>query len=490
MTTKTEQQADVASERVGGRRIPGSRRGEDDLTPTERAARGRAARGSVPRSAHAAWEPSQHRRDPVELLAEQGRDRVPELLPIRYGRMVSSPFAFFRGSAAVMAADLPGTASTGLRVQLCGDAHVSNFGGYASPERRMVFDINDFDETLPGPWEWDVKRLAASLAIAGRERGMNHAERRRVVGSAVRAYREAVHAFSRMSTLQVWYAHLTAEDAVRRWGQEAGKAVVRDALSRARQATSKDSSLAVRKLTATVDGRRRIASDPPLLVPVDELAPADQVAALVPAVQASFQAYRRSLPEDRRRLLDRFAWVDMARKVVGVGSVGTRAWIVLFQGQDESDPLMLQIKEAKESVLAPFAGASRYPNMGQRVVEGQRLMQASSDIFLGWSRGPVVDGAQRDFYVRQLWDWKLSTDIGRQTPGRLSIIGQICGWTLARAHARSGDSIAIGSYLGRRPVFDDALAAFAEAYADQNERDHARLVQAIRDGALPAVTGV
>jgi uncharacterized protein (DUF2252 family) len=470
--------------------VPRPRADMRPQTPAERAARGKAARAAVPRSSHTVWDPPAARSDPVDVLIENAEGRLSELVPVRYGRMLASPFAFFRGGAAVMAADLAPTPSSGVKVQLCGDAHLSNFGGYASAERDMVFDLNDFDETLPGPWEWDVKRLVASLAVAGREMGYTTAQRRQNLTATAAAYRTAMRRFAEMGNLQVWYSRLTAAGIVDRWGDQAGRTVVRNFERNVQKAMTKDSVRAAAKLTKIVDGEHRIVSSPPLVVPLGELLSADERASFEDGVKRSISDYRRSLAGDRRHLLERFRYVDMARKVVGVGSVGTRAWIILLAGRDGADPLVLQLKEARPSVLAPFAGKSRFTNQGQRVVEGQRLMQASSDIFLGWSRGPAVDGTTRDFYVRQLWDWKISADVGQGTPATQGIYGQMCGWTLARAHARSGDRIAIAAYLGSGAAFDNAVAEFAEAYADQNERDYQQLVDAVKAGHVEAELGV
>jgi uncharacterized protein (DUF2252 family) len=461
-----------------------------ELTREERRASGRAARRAVSRSSLARSSDPDDRPDPVAILTEQARGRLPELVPIRNGRMLASPFAFFRGSAAVMAADLAATPSTGLRAQLCGDAHVSNFGGFASPERKIVFDLNDFDETLPGPWEWDVKRLAASLAIAGRGRGLDPGQRRGLVVEAMEAYREAMREFGEMGNLQVWYARLTSADILDRWGERSGKNSVRAFRQRVEKAGRKNSASATSKLARLVDGQYQMISAPPLVVPLADLVDGEERATLERAARGALRAYGRSLSGDRRALLEQFHYVDMARKVVGVGSVGTRAWVVLFLGADGEDPLVLQLKEARESVLAPYAGSSRFANQGQRVVEGQRLMQASSDIFLGWSRGPAVDGTDRDFYVRQLWDGKLSTDVERAPLSTLVSLGQMCGWTLARAHARSGDRVAIAAYLGAGPSADQALGEFAETYADRNDRDFELFEAAAKDGRIVAERGI
>ncbi|MFI2754236.1 DUF2252 domain-containing protein [Cellulomonas sp. P22] len=460
------------------------------LSRAERVERGRAARAQASRSSHAGWQAAADRPDPVELLVERTHDRLPELVPIHFGRMLASPFAFYRGAAALMAADLADTPISGLRVQLCGDAHLSNFGGYASAERDMVFDLNDFDETLPGPWEWDLKRLVVSFELAGRERGFTDDERRAVVMGTSRAYRQAVRGFAQRSNLEVWYTRMTLAAILSRWGQDAGRKVVRSLERRVDKAMRKDSILASSRLTRLDHGEARLRSDPPLLVPIGELLGDADRDTFEQVIGTAFRRYRRTLPTDRRDLLEQFHYVDMARKVVGVGSVGTRAWVLLLLGVDGTDPLVLQIKEANESVLAEAAGASAYVNHGARVVAGQRLMQASSDIFLGWTTSQGIDGADRDFYVRQLWDWKLSTDIERQSPATLGILGQLCGWTLARAHARSGDRVALGAYVGPSDVLDRAMADFAVAYADQTERDHALLAQAERDGRVAVQRGV
>lgn len=451
---------------------------------SERAASGKAARSGAPRSAHAGWDPAPEREDPVAILERQAGTRVPELVPIRYGRMAASPFAFFRGAAAVMAADLATTPDSGLRVQACGDAHLSNFGAFAAPDRRLVFDLNDFDESLPGPWEWDVKRLAASFAIAGRENGFRRKERAPAVLEVGRSYRAAMRDFAGRRNIEVWYARLDVEAVM---GEiEAEPKLTKQVRKGVAKAQAKDSLRALEKLTRTVDGELRIRSEPPLIVPVEELATADESHDLEAALLDVLDSYRSTLVGDRRHLLDGYRFRHLARKVVGVGSVGTRAWILLHTGVDDSDPLFLQAKEAEASVLEPYVGASTFGNHGQRVVEGQRLMQAASDIFLGWCPAIGFDGRRRDFYVRQLWDWKRSVEVERLSPHALELYARICGWTLARAHARSGDRIAIAAYLGSGDTFDAALAEFAERYADQSERDHAALVEAIAVGRVEA----
>jgi uncharacterized protein (DUF2252 family) len=460
------------------------------LTKEEHAARGRAARANVPRGAHAAWSPSADRRDPVDILEQQAEDRVPELVPIRYGRMLVSPFTFYRGAAAIMAADLINTPCSGLSAQLCGDAHLSNFGGFASPERRLLFDINDFDETLPGPWEWDIKRLAASFEIGMREQDFTDDERRHVSSESAKSYREAMLKFADMRDIDVWYAHLDLEALLPRIESELGRRQRKRVEQRIAKAYAKDSIRAFQKLTHLVDGKPRIISDPPLIVPIDELLPPDLAAQAHASVRGVLRRYRSSLQNDRRVLMERFRYADLARKVVGVGSVGTRAWIVLMLGRDDDDPLFLQFKEATASVLEPYAGASAFKNHGQRVVEGQRLMQAQSDIFLGWTRNPGIDGVERDYYVRQLWDWKVGADLESYSLKGAIAYAQLCGWTLARAHARSGDRIAIASYLGTGTRFEDAIGDFAYAYADQNAADYATFKSAVEGGRLKAETGV
>ncbi|WP_055701226.1 MULTISPECIES: DUF2252 domain-containing protein [Streptomyces] len=456
------------------------------LTPQERAARGRGARTKVPRSGHGDFAPALDRPDPVDVIERQSASRLQELVPIRYGRMLESPFRFYRGAAAIMAGDLAGTPSSGIRAQLCGDAHMLNFRLLASPERRLMFDVNDFDETLPGPWEWDVKRLAASLVIAGRGNGFGRAERARVVRGTVRSYRGAMHDFAGMRTLDVWYSRIDAEDLFATMSARLD-AVARRRMSRAlKKARTRDHLQALEKLAGVVDGALRITPDPPLIVPLDTLMPGVEREQLEGQLRDLIERYARTLPGDRRALLAQYRVVDMARKVVGVGSVGTRCWIVLMLGRDDDDPLLLQAKEAQQSVLAPFAGESGHANQGERVVAGQRLMQATSDMFLGWERVEGLDDRQRDFYVRQLHDWKAIPQADVMTPDVMRLFGRVCGATLARAHARSGDRIAIAAYLGRSDAFDRAVARFAEAYADQNERDHGALAAAVKDGRVTA----
>jgi uncharacterized protein (DUF2252 family) len=456
----------------------------------ERTERGRAARAATPRSSHGAYTPPKHRQDPVSVLEAEARTRLPVLVPIRYGRMLASPSAFYRGAAALMASDLAETPRSGFDVQCCGDAHLSNFGLFASPERRLMFDINDFDETLPGPWEWDVKRLATSVLIAARELGFAARDQERIVLGAAEAYRVWMGRFAASTNLEVWYARVDIEtlrpqlvaelDPTTR--KQAGKLVV--------NARARDSLDALSKLTRAVDGVPRIVSRPPLIVPIQELV-ASEREPLLASLTSALQVYRDSLQPDRRVLFDSYELVDFALKVVGVGSVGTRAWVALLLGRDRRDPLFLQIKEAEASVLERFVGPSEFANAGRRVVEGQRLMQAASDIFLGWLDTKLdVDGKPRDFYVRQLRDWKGSVDVAKMSVGAMLAYARLCAVTLARAHARSGDRIAIASYLGTGAAFDGAMLSFSRAYADQNARDHAALVEAVASGRIPAQTGV
>jgi uncharacterized protein (DUF2252 family) len=447
------------------------------LNYQQRHERGRDARRLVPRGSHAQWAPAPDRPDPVELLEAQAKDRIQELLPIRYGRMMASPFAFMRGSAIVMAHDLAGAPKSGIQVQLCGDAHLLNFGAYASPERALLFDLNDFDETLPGPWEWDIKRLAASFVVAGRDNGFDTADCREAAQASVDSYRQRMAEFSEMGELEVWYSRLGEED-VRELLTEAraGKKTAKKLSKNVRKARGRDSLQALSKLTRVTGGRRIIDDDPPLLVRIPE---EDEIRSQVYAI---LESYKRTLQEDRRHLLDRFRFVDAARKVVGVGSVGTRAYVVLLEGRDEEDPLFLQVKEAGASVLEGHVASNTYEHHGHRVVAGQRLMQAASDIFLGWFRG--TEG--RDFYWRQLKDMKGSADLEGMSPDELVIYAGLCGWTLARAHARSGDRVQIAAYLGKSERFDRAIADFAQAYADQTERDHAALCAAVKSGRVAA----
>jgi uncharacterized protein (DUF2252 family) len=459
-------------------------------TPAERAARGKDARAEARRSSHAELDLSGD-RDPIGLLEAEGRTRVPELVPIRYGRMLASPLAFFRGAATVMAHDLASTPTAGLRVQLSGDAHLENFGGFASPERDLVFDLNDFDETLPGPFEWDVKRLATSFELAGRERSFSTGDRQQAVLAGVRSYREAMRGFAGMGDLDVWYARLNAQAVHERLRSERDPKLDHALRRSETKAYAHDAVAALARLTHEVEGRPRFVSDPPLIVPLSELAGGRDEGELESLLRELFRTYRRTLPTDRRALLERYRYGDLARKVVGVGSVGRRCWVLLLFGRDEDDPLVLQIKEARPSVLEPLLGPSGFATYGQRVVLGQLLMQAASDIFLGWVHSEEeVEGGGHDFYLRQLWDWKTSLRLESLLPRGLAAYAQACGWALARAHARTGDRIAIASYLGGGDTFDRAIAEFAGAYADVNERDHAALGQALSAGRLTAIVGV
>jgi uncharacterized protein (DUF2252 family) len=466
----------------------------------ERRARGKEAREQTPLSSHGGWEPAGDRPDPVGLLEEQNLTREPDLVPVRHGRMLVSPFTFYRGAAKIMAADLAGTPTAGLDVQLSGDAHLSNFGVFASPERELLFGLNDFDETLPGPFEYDVKRLAASFTIAGRNNGFGKVETRAVTLASVAAYREAMAGFAQMGRLEVWYAHLTEEEllAAMRHAAKGAKTKKRAKAARraekkaekaAAKARTRDSLQALSKLGELVDGRYRIVSQPPIVVPARELEATYGLSReeIEQAIHQQFRAYRATLQDDRRRLLEQFEVVDVARKVVGVGSVGTRAFIVLLQGRDQRDPLFLQVKEATRSVLEGPLPKSRYKEHGERVVDGQRMLQAASDIFLGWARGA---DANRYFYWRQLRDMKGSAEVEAMAPVGLRFYAGICGWTLARAHARSGDPVAIAAYLGEGDQFDRSITDFSQGYADQNERDYQEFAGAVRAGRLQALEGV
>ena len=443
----------------------------------------------APLESHAEFAPGGS-RDPVGLLLGQAESRVPELVPVRHGRMLVSAFTFYRGAALPMAADLATTPASGLRVQLCGDAHLSNFGAFASPERRLVFDVNDFDETLPGPFEWDVKRLAASLAVAGRDNGFPAKARRKIVLAAAEGYRTAMRAFADQPLLGVWYAHLDIEQAIGGFRSQMKAKRFKKAEALLAKAHTADSTKALRKLTTMADGQRRITSDPPMIMPIEEVFADVQADAIYDEIRSVLGKYRRTLQSDRRHLLEQFTLVQVARKVVGVGSVGTRAWIVLMDAGDGAEPLFLQAKEAQPSVLAEHCGRSPYTNQGERVVAGQHLMQAESDIFLGWTRAAGPDKVDRDFYVRQLKDWKFSAPIELMVPAGMAVYAGLCGWTLARAHARSGDRVALAAYLGGSDRFDQAIAEFAETYADQNERDYAALQAAVKDGKVEATTEI
>jgi uncharacterized protein (DUF2252 family) len=461
------------------------------LSKAERVARGRAARKLVPRASHGVYEPAADRADPVALLERQAATRVPELVPIRYGRMLVSPFTFYRGAALIMAGDLAGSPRTELAVQCCGDAHLSNFGVFASPERQLVFDINDFDETLPGPWEWDVKRLAVSILIAAQYNGFSAKEQEKAVLDTSEEYRAAMARFAKMKNLEVWYAHLDIETTLGRLGPQFKPKIVKRTEKAIAKARTRDSMSAFSKLTHEVDGRARILADPPLIVPIDDLVQGAERDEMFDALHELVRSYRQTLQFDRRVLLEQFELADFARKVVGVGSVGTRAWIALLLGLDGQDPLFLQMKEAEASVLEEFLEPSEFKNHGERVVTGQHLMQASSDIFLGWLHVESgLDEKKRDFYGRQLKDWKGSAEVEQMAPKGLSAYGRLCGWTLARAHARSGDRIAIASYLGSGSSFDRAIFSFCRAYAEQNEEDFRALAKAVESGKISAETGL
>jgi uncharacterized protein (DUF2252 family) len=465
------------------------------LTVDQRVARGRAARVEAPRSAHGRWAPAPDRPDPVTLLEEQAATRVPLLVPIRYGRMLISPFAFYRGAALIMASDLADTPVSGVTVQVCGDAHLSNFGLFGTPERRMIFDINDFDETLPGPWEWDVKRLAASFEIMGRDRGFSPADRREVVMAGVAEYRDRMRQAAGMGTLDAWYDHLEAGMLLKLVRQEVRVKQVTKAEAQAferdvAKAQTRDNTRVFIKRAAEVDGEPRIVADWPLIIPIEDVIPVgSEWEDPVPLIKKLLAAYRRTLGAQHHPL-EEYRYAHTAYKMVGVGSVGTRCYIHLLLGRDHNDPLFLQAKEAQESVLERFVGKSTYPHHGQRVVMGQRLMQAATDIFLGWVRVTGPDGVARDYYVRQFQDWKGSADVDNMLVPGATIYARICGATLARAHARWGDRVAIASYLGKGDAFDRAIADFSAAYADQNEKDYEAFAAAVKSGRLAARSGV
>ena len=465
---------------------------DDQINAEESKKKGKERRKLVPRTSQGVWQPSQDRANPVELLVSQGASRVPELLPIRYERMAESPFTFYRGSALVMANDLSATPNTGINVQACGDAHVSNFGLFQSPERRLVFDINDFDETLRGPWEWDVKRLAASIEICARQRKFTAEQRRSAVLATAYAYRNAMNNFAEMGTLEVWYAHADVESLSANIAQQISKEARKNATKAISKARRKNSSRAISKLTEFEDGKLRIISQPPLIVPMRDLLQESSDPLIANHSEKEYERfialvlaeYRKSLSRDKQHLVKQYRAVDIARKVVGVGSVGTRAWIVVMEGSSASDMLVLQIKEAQESVLERYVGRSLFLQHGQRVVEGQRAMQTAGDIFLGWTRALGLDGKFHDFYVRQLWDGKGSFDLETITADSLTVLGKVCGWTLAHAHARTGNRFAIAGYLGKSETFDQAMLTFAQSYADQNERDYQAFMRAFGEGEL------
>jgi uncharacterized protein (DUF2252 family) len=469
---------DRPSGAAGADAVLGGKTGTIDRA--DRIAAGHALRKDVPRDAHGDWEPAPDRPDPVEVLVAQGESRVAELLPIRYGRMAESQFGFFRGAAAGMAADLASTPSAGLTVQLCGDGHLVNFGGFATPERRLIFDVNDFDETLPGPWEWDLKRLGASFAVAARSKGLSDEVGRAAVLSMVSSYRDLLSGLATTPTLDAWCWSIDT-DVVVAVAEAKGDAETSAMLDRGIARAHAHSNLqAVNRLTTVADGRRRIIDQPPLVGHVggdDEL---DQM-------QALLDGYRASLTDEVAHLLDRFTLEDAARKVVGVGSVGTRCWIALLEGGGHDDPLILQIKEAQESVLEPYLGRSAYDNHARRAVEGQRFMQAASDMFLGWTHDET---SGIDYYWRNLRDMKVSANVNALSTNTFLSYAELCGGTLARAHARSGDAAGISGYLGKGDSFGKALGRFATSYADQNALDHEALVQAIKDGQVPAEANV
>ena len=456
------------------------------LSVNERVARGKTARAEVSRSSHGVWEPPPDRTSPVDLLERQAKTRITELVPIRHGRMLVSPFSYYRGAALPMASDLATTPNSGLQAQICADAHLCNFGVFGSPERHLFFDVNDFDETAPGPWEWDVKRLAASLEIAARDNGFSEGTRKSVVRRAVRAYREAMRELAQMSMLQVWYAHLDMDEMLPRFHSSLDRAQTPAVWKAIAKARAHDSMQAFSKLAEVVDGECRILHQPPLITPVEELVGGIEPEAVLEATDEFIRSYRDTLQGDRGNLLEQYRFAHLARKVVGVGSVGTQAWILLLL-DDQDAPLFLQIKEADASVIEEFTSPSEFSNHGERVVAGQRLMQAASDIFLGWERFTWL-GDEHDYYVRQLRDWKGSADIEGMTGAGMELWGRMCGWTLARAHARSGDRVAIAAYLGKSDTFDRAIGRFSAAYADQNELDYRALQEAVASGRLAAET--
>jgi len=479
-------QAGEGSRRRSGAQAPEAER----LSRKDRTAMGKDARRSTPLESHAEFVAGRS-RDPVGLLLGQAESRVPELVPIRHGRMLVSPFTFYRGAALPMAADLARTPVSGLRAQLCGDAHLSNFGAFGSPSRRLIFDVNDFDETLPGPFEWDVKRLAASFSVSGRESGFTSKERRKNTVAVAEGYRNAMRGFAAQSRMQVWYADLDIEKALDSFTAGIKRKRAKGMKSMLAAAHTHDSMEALGKLTTMIDGERHIISDPPTVVPIEEVFSDQNLDQVYAQIHEVLDTYGGSLPTHRRYLLHQFTFEKAARKVVGVGSVGTRAWILLMDGGGDGDePLFLQAKEAQSSVLSDYCGHSEYRNEGERVVAGQHLMQAESDIFLGWTRVSDPQGVSRDFYVRQLRDWKFSVPVERMLPVGMIAYGRLCGSTLARAHARSGDRIAIGAYLGGTDTFDRAIADFAEVYADQNELDYAAFQEAVKHSRAEAISGV
>lgn len=457
------------------------------LSADQRVAFGKQARAAHPRSAHAEFTPSADRVDPFVQLRGEDADRLQDLVPIRYGRMLTSAFTFYRGSAVLMANDLGAQPHSGLFAQLCGDAHLSNFGAFAAPDRRLVFDIDDLDETLPGPFEWDVKRLAASIAIAGRSLDHDAQQRKTALLATVAAYRKRMREFAEMRNLELWYSRTEVDQVSEVLDSAADSDVIARVNKASAKAQTKDSMHDFTKLTHIVDGERRIKSQPPLIVPIDELWPDGDPDEFRRHMIGLLEEYASTLLSDRRHLFEQFRVVDFARKVVGVGSVGTRCWIILLLGRDDGDPLFLQVKEAGPSVLEPVLGPSQFASAGERVIAGQRLMQAAPDILIGWQNAAGIDGVERQFYVRQLKDWKGSAKIETMTPRLLELYGELCGRVLARAHARSGDRIAIAAYLGKGDTFDRAIARYAELYADQNDADYERLLAAERDGELEVI---
>ena len=490
MTMKTEDRESAGTSPRSSGNGPARAKPVEHLSRADRVARGKDARTAAPLESHAEFTPAPG-RDPVGLLVEQEKTRVPELVPVRHGRMLVSAFTYYRGAALPMAADLATTPTSGLRVQLCGDAHLSNFGAFASPERNLVFDVNDFDETLPGPFEWDVKRLAASMTVAGRDNGFPARACRKITLAAGEGYRTAMRGFADQTFMDVWYTHVDIQSALAKFQSQIKAKRYKEAQKQLAKAHTSDTMKAVGKLTTVVDGQRRIISQPPLIVPVEEAYPEVQADAIYQLINTVLNKYRRTLQSDRRHLLEQFTMVQVARKVVGVGSVGTRAYVLLMDAMDGVEPLFLQAKEAQPSVLAEYAGRSQYSNQGERAVAGQHLMQAESDIFLGWTRVPnPIDGIDRDFYVRQLKDWKFSVPIEEMLPQGLEMYARLCGATLARAHARSGDRIALAAYLGGSDKFDQAIADFGATYADQNERDYAALKTAAKEGKIEVSTEI
>ena len=460
------------------------------LTPDEWRARGRARRERVGLAEHARWDPPRKRPDPITILEDQAKTRVPDLVPIRYGRMLTSPFAYFRGAAAPMAWDLAHTPTTELRVQCCGDAHLLNFGMFAAPERRLVFDVNDFDETLPGSFEWDVKRLAASFAVAARDNGFSDEQARSAAQRCANSYRNEMARYATMRFLNVWYSRINVDEVTKLFDAVQPKKAARQRRKEIRKAQQRTSLKALMKFCDQVGGEYRIRPDHPVIVPF----PIERNPEMLDELRSAISEYKQTLPADRREVLRRYYFGDFARKVVGVGSVGTEAFVLLLLGDREDEPLFLQLKEAQPSVLAPFAGPSEYEHQGERVARGQRMTQAATDEFLGWTKGIAADGQKsRDYYVRQLRDMKGSMDVPAMDPGQLNYYGRLCGWALARGHARTGRATVISGYLGEGKegkLFDSAIADFALAYADQNARDYQALVDAVANGRVQALMGL